>query len=383
MKDCRKAANRLASEYVNSSNFLSNLNEENQDYYITQLANMGISNAREVVEHELENTIRAQEYATILLADSKYNLIGVDAAEQAAAISNAQTLLSEGEASEFLRMRIFQLVAQEQVFGNQSLDVNGKISALSALASAYLTSAQAARIASYAEHLQGAVEHGMPEAAALESYKSFINSLSTNPIEINMPKVNTPTVGNGISPKGNGKGPDSQLKSKETKTSIDWIDRRLTILQKKLDATKAKFENLFSVKKKAKNLDKQIKETTALLNASEKAAKQYKKRADKIKLSEDRKKDKDLKKKVREGNYSIRDYSQETADKIICRSRPKSWKNKKGNPRKKNTSFMLITPRQNSTDPRRTQNLTRVITKNRTGIWKNKNSTWRIPINTR
>ncbi len=316
MKDCRKAANRLASEYVNSSNFLSNLNEENQDYYITQLANMGISNAREVVEHELENTIRAQEYATILLADSKYNLIGVDAAEQAAAISNAQTLLSEGEASEFLRMRIFQLVAQEQVFGNQSLDVNGKISALSALASAYLTSAQAARIASYAEHLQGAVEHGMPEAAALESYKSFINSLSTNPIEINMPKVNTPTVGNGISPKGNGKGPDSQLKSKETKTSIDWIDRRLTILQKKLDATKAKFENLFSVKKKAKNLDKQIKETTALLNASEKAAKQYKKRADKIKLSEDRKKDKDLKKKVREGNYSIRDYSQETADKI-------------------------------------------------------------------
>ncbi len=168
MKDCRKAANRLASEYVNSSNFLSNLNEENQDYYITQLANMGISNAREVVEHELENTIRAQEYATILLADSKYNLIGVDAAEQAAAISNAQTLLSEGEASEFLRMRIFQLVAQEQVFGNQSLDVNGKISALSALASAYLTSAQAARIASYAEHLQGAVEHGMPEAAALE-----------------------------------------------------------------------------------------------------------------------------------------------------------------------------------------------------------------------
>ena len=316
MKDCRKAANRLASEYVNSSNFLSNLNEENQDYYITQLANMGISNAREVVEHELENTIRAQEYATILLADSKYNLIGVDAAEQAAAISNAQTLLSEGEASEFLRMRIFQLVAQEQVFGNQSLDVNGKISALSALASAYLTSAQAARIASYAEHLQGAVEHGMPEATALESYKSFINSLSTNPIEINMPKVNTPTVGNGISPKGNGKGPDSQLKSKETKTSIDWIDRRLTILQKKLDATKAKFENLFSVKKKAKNLDKQIKETTALLNASEKAAKQYKKRADKIKLSEDRKKDKDLKKKVREGNYSIRDYSQETADKI-------------------------------------------------------------------
>lgn len=316
MKDCRKAANRLASEYVNSSNFLSNLNEENQDYYITQLANMGISNAREVVEHELENTIRAQEYATILLADSKYNLIGVDAAEQAAAISNAQTLLSEGEASEFLRMRIFQLVAQEQVFGNQSLDVNGKISALSALASAYLTSAQAARIASYAEHLQGAVEHGMPEAAALESYKSFINSLSTNPIEINMPKVNTPTVGNGISPKGNGKGPDSQLKSKETKTSIDWIDRRLTILQKKLDATKAKFENLFSIKKKAKNLDKQIKETTALLNASEKAAKQYKKRAEKIKLSEDRKKDKELKKKVREGNYSIRDYSQETADKI-------------------------------------------------------------------
>ena len=314
MKDCKKAANRLASEYVNSSNFLSNLNEENKDYYITQLENMGIANAREVVEHELENIIKAQEYATILLTDSKYKLIGADTEEQASAIRNAQALLTEGAVSDQVRMQIFQLAAQEQVLNNNSLNVSDKISALSALATAYLGTAQAARVAAYAEHLKGAVEGGMPEAAAEASFNSWLKQLSNETNKLNTPEVNLSphyTGDNRKTPKG-GDSP----KTSETKTSIDWIDRRLTVLQKKIDATKAKFENLFSVKKKANNLDKQIKETTALLKATEKAAKQYKKKADKIKLSEDKKENKDLKKKVREGSYSINDYSQETAEKI-------------------------------------------------------------------
>ena len=55
-------------------------------------------------------------------------------------------------------------------------------------------------------------------------------------------------------------------KKKDSKQLIDWIERKLDVLQDKIDFTKAKFENLFSVRKKKNNLNTQIKQTTKLLN---------------------------------------------------------------------------------------------------------------------
>ena len=49
MEECRSAANKLATAYVNSGNFLSNLTAENEDYYISVLKEMGVENAAEVV----------------------------------------------------------------------------------------------------------------------------------------------------------------------------------------------------------------------------------------------------------------------------------------------------------------------------------------------
>ena len=58
--------------------------------------------------------------------------------------------------------------------------------------------------------------------------------------------------------------------------ALIWIEKKLDRLQKKVDATKSKFDNLFTVKKKANNIDTQISQTEALLKATEKAAKKYK-----------------------------------------------------------------------------------------------------------
>ncbi len=136
--------------------------------------------------------------------------------------------------------------------------------------------------------------------------------------------------GSNVSSSGSGKTPSgssttksssnssSKKKSssddKKAKTTIDWIKRKLEVLQKKIDETKAKFENLFTLDEKKNNLNKQIKQTTKLLNANEKAAKKYKKYADnyakKSGLS------KSLQKKVQSGDYNIKDYDSETAEKI-------------------------------------------------------------------
>ena len=62
MDQCQKAANALATEWVNSENFLANLTDANKQYYITQLDQMGVENASAVVEQALANK-RAEEAA--------------------------------------------------------------------------------------------------------------------------------------------------------------------------------------------------------------------------------------------------------------------------------------------------------------------------------
>ncbi len=105
-------------------------------------------------------------------------------------------------------------------------------------------------------------------------------------------------------------------KKKDSKQLIDWIERKLDVLQDKIDFTKAKFENLFSVRKKKNNLNTQIKQTTKLLNNEQKAIAKYQKKADSIKLSDS------LKKKVRNGAIKgslselIREYGEKTANQI-------------------------------------------------------------------
>lgn len=53
MDQCQKAANALATEWVNDGNFLANLTDENKQYYITQLEDMGVKNAEQIVTEAL------------------------------------------------------------------------------------------------------------------------------------------------------------------------------------------------------------------------------------------------------------------------------------------------------------------------------------------
>ncbi len=74
MNQCRKAANKLATEWVRSNNFLANLDSTNKDYYISSLKNMGIKNAEEVVTSTLNNKIKAQINLEKAAKDKKVSL---------------------------------------------------------------------------------------------------------------------------------------------------------------------------------------------------------------------------------------------------------------------------------------------------------------------
>lgn len=52
-EECQEAANALATEWVNSSDFLAQLTEQNREYYATQLEAMGIENYEEVISYAM------------------------------------------------------------------------------------------------------------------------------------------------------------------------------------------------------------------------------------------------------------------------------------------------------------------------------------------
>ncbi|MEY8433758.1 phage tail tape measure protein [Lachnospiraceae bacterium 48-42] len=132
----------------------------------------------------------------------------------------------------------------------------------------------------------------------------------------NTPNTTKPNFNNNDNSKSKDKS------KKETKQTFDWIERKLERLQQVIDYTKAKFENLFTIKKKNSNLTKQIDQTNNLLKASQKAEKAYAKKASEVTIykdkngKRDKKKDTAIKKKIQSGAYNIKDYDEKTAEKI-------------------------------------------------------------------
>ena len=115
---------------------------------------------------------------------------------------------------------------------------------------------------------------------------------------------------------------DKDKSSSSSKQQFDWIERRITTLTNKISKLNAEKENLFSVKKRNKNLNAQIKETTKLINTYSSAYSKYLKKANSISFSKDAKKDSAFKKLIQNGkikdNYKdlIKEYGEKTAEKI-------------------------------------------------------------------
>ena len=314
IEDCQKAANALATEWVNNSNFLANLTEQNKQYYITQLDNMGIENAEAIVEATLTQKINeealATEYATIATAynsseKGRNNQITTDLINITG--GEIQQLLNEGKVSVDTANDLANLVVQKKIASGTTLSTAADIKNLADLAGA---STKLGKLLNQLAAIKQGFTNGMPSdaaAAQAESLQKQIEALvggGNNTAVVDVPVQIKPTGSSTY------KAPSSGSKKKDTKQTIEWIERLLDVLQKKIDALKAAFDNAFTLKDKKNNLTKQITLTKNLLTATTKAAEKYKKAASNVKLSSD------LKKKVQNGSYDIKDYDSNTADAI-------------------------------------------------------------------
>ena len=293
MKDCQDAANELASEWINNNNFLSNLNDTNKQYYISQLKLMGIENAETIVAKKLNGEKEALRF--------KYQALNAALTDFEGKTSGATTkLFEEAEAAGASKTALANLAGQELLFNNSRLDVSQKITALNQLAYSALGISEALNDGM---GLDSRLWGDVPiEERIAAKWKSILD---------NAPKLETPSV--EISPNGtkDPKDKDKDNKKDKSKETFDWVEKRLEKLSGKTEKLKKKFEDAFSLKGIDNSFKKVMSSINKEIKANEKAADKYMKKAEKVGLSSK------YKEKIKNGSMNIDEVTNEkTKEKI-------------------------------------------------------------------
>ncbi len=121
-EECQEAANALATEWVNSSDFLSQLTEQNEEYYKTQLEAMGIENYEEVISYA-----QALNEAKEVLSQSSLELGN-------ATYDEIEALIVEGQYSELTANMILALYDAKIAEQATTIDTSADCANLIALA---------------------------------------------------------------------------------------------------------------------------------------------------------------------------------------------------------------------------------------------------------
>lgn len=345
LTDLKKAQDELASSYVNSNNFLSNLKETNKDYYEGLLKEMGVINAHEIVTERLENE---QKNLSIVKKE-----LGIKASDfKNATVSEIAALYDVKSASKKASTAMYNLLSSKiksgQVTIKTAADCQNLINMANAagiathkiknLQNAEMKFSRAERLEKEADGLQATINAApdgkeieyVKQTGQIEKFSSKTSAATRIADYRRLSKKNKDEAEkdvakwynknykkiklSDVNPKDDGKGDENKYKN--TKQQFDWIERRVNRLTSSINLLNAKKENLFSVKKKNSNLNKQIKETTKLINTYSSAIKKYDKKADSVKIFKDKKKDKNIKKLIRNGKIQIEDYDEGTAKKI-------------------------------------------------------------------
>lgn len=260
MEDCQKAANKLATEYVNSNNTLANLNDANKDYYISNLTDMGITNARTIVEDKLTAIHRneAQAVRDCVSANLELNGTKITASNGSDLLANATAneIISLGQEAQQANISADALVglAWKKFQANKTtITTSGDIKNLADLAGA---STELGKALNYLADIKKAATHGMPSRdaeIAMKNAQAKVDALINGGSHANVTVAPSGgTTGTGTSGTGSSsstkKTPFDKL-SDYASQFFDWIEVRLDRLQKKIDSNISKAESKLNDKK--------------------------------------------------------------------------------------------------------------------------------------
>lgn len=338
LEECRKAQNKLATEYINSNAFLDNIVDSTgkvdaatKQYYVSQLSDLGIKNAEAVVNDKI-----AQQLVNVNLKKKEF----ADVTE-----ADIQELVNEGSQYGVTEAAIKKYVFQKYLANKNSLSTSKSVSNLITLAkqagitgNALEALMQLESDLSSFEDIQkewennpsGSHAEDTKRTAQTQFWKNKIKQDKKNVKKYAKTEVKTGGGSGGTGADVGANDPNKNTKntggggknsSSDSKTQFDWIERRITNLQTRFDRWKTITEN-----SSLKFIDKYYKKATSyakkLVNTEGSAYTKYMKKANGVTISKNSKTDKSLKAKVRNGKISgkasnlIKEYGSKTADKI-------------------------------------------------------------------
>lgn len=316
MDQCQKAANALATEWVNSENFLANLTDANKQYYITQLDQMGVENASAVVEQALANK-RAEE-----AAQTEYNTTATEYNTKAKTENEKVTtdltdaipkevaeILAEASASKAAKKSIAELYLSKLDINNTKINTKDDVNNIVAIAKAAGVSKQ------YISQLQSALDKlvngntysngtkfsdlqfgmtsgkidyssGLPtidelkkkgtQQQAKKSAEDIVKQINDSFTEIKMPDIKIKPTGSSSYKSPSSKKSKSKSKTKSDAAEVfDFIEIKLNNLTEKASKAKDKIDDLLTFGQKKNQTKKAIEATTKAITAQEKAYKKY------------------------------------------------------------------------------------------------------------
>lgn len=228
IKACQSAFNDLATAYINNSGALANVTEETKNSTIAMLKQMGVANAEEIVINQLKAKTLAQSdvfkdltSATLENTDELYN--------------NVQQLIAEADASGITISAMADLVAQQQIFNNQDLDVNSKIQSLAKLASAFGAVADAANISAHQQYMATEISMAYRNGASASDIESIKNGYlkSASSTFQNAISAKFGSLSSKINYTGGSKTNGGSSKSQSEK-EFNWIETLLSRIQNKI-----------------------------------------------------------------------------------------------------------------------------------------------------
>lgn len=272
MEQCQKAANDLATEWVNDGNFLSNLTGENKQYYITQLEDMGVKNAEQIVTEALTKKEEELRFEKLLSADASTDF-------QNATVADILKLQNLGDITEQEKAKLAAFTLEKQYCNKNTI----------------VTDADCQNIYTLAK-MAGAGTEALNKLAALKQRLSD-NPIMSNEMRNNInsaiqdivdgvttsagAKLDIPQVKVNSSGSSSYKAPSSKKSKSKSKTKsdaaevFDFIEIKLNNLTDKASKAKDKIDDLLTFGQKKNQTKKAIEATTKAITAQEKAYKKY------------------------------------------------------------------------------------------------------------
>lgn len=272
MDQCQKAANALATEWVNDGNFLANLTDENKQYYITQLEDMGVKNAEQIVTEALAKKEEELRFEKLLSADASTDL-------QNATVADILKLQNLGDITEQEKAKLAAFTLEKQYCNKNTIVTDADCQNIYTLAKMAGAGTEALnKLAALKQRLSdNPIMSNEMRNNINNAIQDIVNGVTTSAgAKLDIPQVKVNSSGSSSYKSPSSKKSKSKSKTKSDAAEVfDFIEIKLNNLTDKASKAKDKIDDLLTFGRKKNQTKKAIEATTKAITAQEKAYKKY------------------------------------------------------------------------------------------------------------